>query len=140
MAMTFVYMWGQRPLYPGQTRYQIITGVAGGMRPELRSGPPISSGKRGFRSFPPSLAKLLQEMWHHDPASRPTASEVVHALEAMKACVTSSAPLAHFYSSFFDAGGALLPLPRSHFLTHHPPSRHPFIIHPPAFKTRQRAR
>ena len=98
MAMTFVYMWGQKPLYPGQTRYQIITGVAGGMRPELRTGPPISSGKRGFRSFPPSLAKLLQEMWHHDPASRPSASDVVHALEAMKAYVLISLASALLHS------------------------------------------
>jgi len=84
MAMCLVYMWQQQPLYPGRTRYQIITGVAGGLRPDLRTGPPISSGKRGFRTFPPRLAELIRQMWQQDPAARPTAGEVLRSLESMK--------------------------------------------------------
>jgi serine/threonine protein kinase len=69
LSMTLVFCW-TGDLYPGLSAYQIIVGVAGGLRPEL--DPAV---------YPPRLLDLIARAWREDPAMRPSAGEMVDALQ-----------------------------------------------------------
>ena len=68
LAMTLVFCW-TGDLYPGLSAYQIIVGVAGGLRPEL--DPMV---------YPPRLLELISSAWSTAPAMRPSAGEMAVAL------------------------------------------------------------
>ena len=63
-AMTLYFLWSG-DLFPGLSRFQIIAGVASGLRPPLNPS-----------DVPPRLIDLLQKMWCENPAERPSAGEI----------------------------------------------------------------